>query len=487
MVGTYLSKSKFLAGWQCPRRLWLEVHEPGKAEVPESTERAFRTGHQVGDIARRLFPDGILITHDDTLSRALEETRMRLSRPGPVTLFEATFRHQGVLVRTDILQRDEFDRVRLVEVKASTRVKPVNYIDCAVQTWVLAGAGQHPATVELAHINNQFVYAGDDDYAELLVFADLTDRIGAMLEQIPEWVEHYREVLAGDIPATRVGPQCRNPYDCSFLPFCTPPLPDYPIGLLPGDRKVVWELAEQGIDDIRDVPENRLTSEVQRWVRQVTIAGEADLRPGAADFLGKLSWPRYYFDFETVSFAVPIWAGTRPYQALPFQWSCHIESEDGSLSHRDWLADGEEPPMRSCAESLLEALGGEGPVFVYTSYEQGVLKDLAVMFPDLAPALERLIDRLVDLYPLTKTSYYHPEMRGSWSIKAVLPTIAPDMDYESLGEIREGTGASDAFLEILRPDTPEERRRHIRRDLLRYCEYDTRALVRVAAFLEGRP
>ena len=331
------------------------------------------------------------------------------------------------------------------------------------------------------------MYAGDDDYAELLVFADLTDRIGAMLEQIPEWVEHYREVLAGDIPATRVGPQCRNPYDCSFLPFCTPPLPDYPIGLLPGDRKVVWELAEQGIDDIRDVPENRLTSEVQRWVRQVTIAGEADLRPGAADFLGKLSWPRYYFDFETVSFAVPIWAGTRPYQALPFQWSCHIESEDGSLSHRDWLADGEEPPMRSCAESLLEALGGEGPVFVYTSYEQGVLKDLAVMFPDLAPALERLIDRLVDLYPLTKTSYYHPEMRGSWSIKAVLPTIAPDMDYESLGEIREGTGASDAFLEILRPDTPEERRRQLRRDLLRYCEYDTRALVRVAAFLEGRP
>ncbi|MGD8920534.1 MAG: DUF2779 domain-containing protein, partial [Gammaproteobacteria bacterium] len=183
MVGTYLSKSKFLAGWQCPRRLWLEVHEPGKAEVPESTERAFRTGHQVGDIARRLFPDGILITHDDTLSRALEETRMRLSRPGPVTLFEATFRHQGVLVRTDILQRDEFDRVRLVEAKASTRVKPVNYIDCAVQTWVLAGAGRHPATVELAHINNQFVYAGDDDYAELLVFADLTDRIGAMLEQ----------------------------------------------------------------------------------------------------------------------------------------------------------------------------------------------------------------------------------------------------------------------------------------------------------------
>ncbi|KPK51785.1 MAG: hypothetical protein AMJ59_27530 [Gammaproteobacteria bacterium SG8_31] len=205
MVGTYLSKSKFLAGWQCPRRLWLEVHEPGKAEVPESTERAFRTGHQVGDIARRLFPDGILITHDDTLSRALEETRMRLSRPGPVTLFEATFRHQGVLVRTDILQRDEFDRVRLVEVKASTRVKPVNYIDCAVQTWVLAGAGRHPATVELAHINNQFVYAGDDDYAELLVFADLSRFLNGWSITVRCWPATSRQLAWGpsaEIPTT---------------------------------------------------------------------------------------------------------------------------------------------------------------------------------------------------------------------------------------------------------------------------------------------
>lgn len=486
MAGAYLSKSRFLSGWQCPRRLWLEVHDPDKAQVAEATERAFETGHQVGELARRLFPGGILVAPEGTPSEALEETRRRLARPGPVTLFEASFRHQGVLVRTDIFQRDEFDRVRLIEIKASTRVKPVNYIDCAVQAWVLAGAGYHPAVVELAHVDNRFVYAGDDDYSELLAFADLTDRVGSMLEQISEWVDHYREVLAADIPAIRVGPQCRNPYECPFVPYCTPPLPDYPISALPGRGKVLWELAEEGVEDIRDIPEDRLTSETQRWVRRVTIAGEADLSPGAAETLNALPWPRHYLDFETVSFAVPIWTGTRPYQALPFQWSCHTESEDGSLSHREWLAENDGPPMRTCAETLLEALGGEGPVFVYTSYERGVLTELAAMFADLAPALERLAGRLFDLHPLTKSSYYHPEMRGSWSIKAVLPTIAPDMDYGSLGEIREGGGASDAFLEILRPDTPEERRDELRRGLLRYCEYDTLALVRLAAFLEGR-
>lgn len=485
MAGFYLSKSKILSGWQCHKRLWLEVHDPGRAVVSSATERAFQVGHEVGDIARQLFPDGVLIAPDNALSEAIDDTRRRLAIPGPVTLFEATFRHEGVLVRSDVLIRDELDRVRLVEIKASTRVKPVNYIDCAVQAWVLAGQGLHPATVELAHIDNQFVYPGNDDYDGLLSFADVTDRVGAMLEQIPAWLQQYREMLAADMPVIRVGPQCRNPYDCPFLPYCTPPLPDFPIGTLPGGGKAVWQLAEEGIEDIRDIPEDRLTSDLQRWVRRVTIDGRADLNPAAAESLARLPWPRYYFDFETVGFPVPIWPGTRPYQALPFQWSCHIQNRDGALTHREWLADGKGPPMRRCAETLLQALGEEGPIFTYTSYEQGILRELSVLYPDLAAALTKVIDRLVDLYPVTKANYYHPEMRGSWSIKSVLPTIAPDMSYGELDEIRDGAAASDAFLEIIHPGTSEARRQQLRKALIAYCAYDTLALVRLAAFLEG--
>jgi predicted RecB family nuclease len=483
--GYYLSKSKILSGWQCHKRLWLEVHDRDKARVSAATEHAFQVGHEVGEIARRVFPDGVLIGHDHSLHLALDETARRLAEPGPLTLFEATLSYEGVLVRTDVLIRDDVDNIRLIEVKASTRVKPVNYIDCAVQAWVLAGVGWHPARVELAHINNQFIYPGDGQYGGLFSFVDVTDRVSPMLEHVPRWLIEYRETLAGEMPSIRIGPHCRNPYECAFLEYCTPPQPDYPVRSLPGGGKIVWQLLEEGIEDIRDIPPDRLTSESQRRVRQVTARGRPELDPAAAKTLLVLPWPRYYFDFETVGFAVPVWEGTRPYQALPFQWSCHVQTENGELEHREWLAQGDGPPMRDCAITLIAALGESGPVFTYTSYEEIVLKRLAHMFPDLAPALESIIARLFDLYPVTRKHYYHPDMLGSWSIKAVLPTIAADMDYDSLGEIREGAAASDAFLEIMDPATDMTRRARLRKELIEYCAYDTLALVRLAAFLQG--
>jgi hypothetical protein len=480
-----LSKSKILSGWQCPKKLWLEVHDPDKAEVDPALERIFALGHEVGELARRQFPGGVLIGHDEALDDALVETARRLDAPGPVTLFEATFRHEGVLIRADVLARAADGALRLVEVKAGTRVKPVNYIDCAVQNWVLTGLGLAPARVELAHIDNSFVYPGGGHYDGILRFVDLTTQAREAAGEVEGWIAGDRGLLAGPAPEVHVGPQCTNPYDCPFIPHCTPPQPRYPVRRLPGRGKVVWELLADGIEDIREVPAGRLTHPTQEWVRRVTRDGRAELKPEAARRLAELPWPRFYLDFETVAFAVPVWAGTRPYEALPFQWSCHVEYEDGRLEHREWLADGDGPPMRACAETLLAALDGQGPIFTYTSYEAQVLRGLAARFPDLAAGLGALSARLFDLHPLTKQCYYHPDMRGSWSIKAVLPTLDAGMDYDTLGEIREGGSASEAFLTLLQPTLPDERRGQLRRDLIDYCGYDTLALVRLAETLRG--
>jgi hypothetical protein len=490
MTGPTLSKSRILSGWQCRKRLWLEIHDPEKAVTTPSAERAFAIGHRVGDAARQLFPGGVLIGPEDPddrpdLGAALRETRERLRRPGPLTLFEATFRHEGVLVRCDVLVRDAGGRVRLIEVKASTKVKPVNHIDCAVQAWVLDGAGLRPDRIELAHIDNRFVYPGGGDYSGLFAFEDLTDKVMPVLANVPGWLETYRDMLAGPVPEIAIGPQCRNPWDCPFIPHCTPPGPAYPTRSLPGGGKAVWQLLAEGVDDIRDIPPGRLTSPLQERVRRITAAGAPELDGQAAQCLSELGWPRYYFDFETVSFPIPVWPGTRPYQALPFQWSCHVEAADGGVEHREWLADGGEAPMRACAESLIEALETTGPVFVYTGYEGRVLADLARQFPDLGGPVEAILARLVDLHPLTRDSYYHPDMRGSWSIKNVLPVIAPDLDYANLGEIQEGNAASDAFIELIDPATRDARRTSIRRDLLRYCRLDTEALLRLRHFLSG--
>ena len=163
-----------------------------------------------------------------------------------------------------------------------------------------------------------------------------------------------------------------------------------------------------------------------------------------------------------------------------------MNTQSGRIEHREFLADGTGAPMRPCAEALIRALGDTGPVFMYTGYERSVLTRLAELCPDLEPQLAAIMDRLYDLHPLTRRNYYHPDMHGSWSIKNVLPTVAPDLSYEGLEIVSVGTDAEVAFLEMIDAATEAERAEELRGALLRYCRLDTEAMVRLARFLEGR-
>jgi len=234
---------------------------------------------------------------------------------------------------------------------------------------------------------------------------------------------------------------------------------------------------------LRDVPADWPFSDVHRRIWLATASGTPVLDRTAAATLGALPYPRHYLDFETVAFAVPLWAGTRPWEALPFQWSLHSEPVPGELEHREFLDTSGEAPMRPCAETLLRAAGATGPIFTYSGYERTTLAALAARFPDLAPGLDALAARLVDLLPITRAAYYHRDMKGSWSIKDVLPTVAPDLDYGQLGEVQDGALAQLAYSEAIQPDTDPERCDELAAALLAYCGQDTLALVRLAHFL----
>jgi hypothetical protein len=258
--------------------------------------------------------------------------------------------------------------------------------------------------------------------------------------------------------------------------------PEYPISGLGGSRQLLGQWVMNGYRDIREVPAAAISNENQLRIHRVTRAGRAELLPGARAFAEQLPYPRFYLDFETIGPAIPIWPGTRPYQALPIQWSCHIEWAPAALDHAEFLDLSGKPPMRDLADALIRTLESTGPVLMYTSYERSVIEGLATMYPDLAAPLGAIVERLVDLYPVTRSNYYHPDMLGSWSIKAVLPTIAPEMDYARLEGIHEGTEASAAYLEAIHPSTPSERRESLRSDLLKYCRHDTEAMVRLLQF-----
>ena len=477
----YLSKSRLISAWQCPKKLHLEKHHPELAVVSAQTESLFATGHQVGDVAKQEYgtAESVEIAFDFKTMEA--ETRQLIDGGARLPIFEATFRHENVLIRVDVLLPDG-DGWRVIEVKASTSVKDYHVLDCAIQDWVLRNSGINVTSLSLAHINNQFVYPGDGDYHGLLIENDLTAEVRALEPRVVELLARAREAVAGPLPDTNVGPHCSKPYDCQFQAYCWPSDTTYPIAGLGGSKAKLAEYVALGARDILDVDENSITAETQQRIFRVTCKGEAEILAGAKRELEALAYPRYYLDFETIGPAVPIWPGTRPYAPIAVQWSCHIEQEGGALRHEEFLDLSGEPPMRPLAEKMIECLGDSGPVLMYTSYEQQVIEGLIELLPDLAGPLQKIIHRLWDLHPLIKQNYYHPKMLGSWSIKAVLPTIKPPMDYAKLAGIKEGTAASDGFIEAISAATDRVRKLELEEQLRRYCSFDTEAMVQIVRY-----
>jgi hypothetical protein len=481
----YLSKSRLISAWQCSKRLHLEKHHADLAVITQQMESLFAGGHQVGDVAKELYGTADSIEVAFNFKTMVAETQQLFERGADFPIFEATFRYENVLVRVDVMIPDG-DGWRVIEVKASTSVKDYHVLDCAIQDWVLRNSGINVTSISLAHINNQFVYAGDGNYDGLLLENDLTEEVRALEPSVVDLVGKARDAVTGPMPDVQVGAHCNKPYDCQFQSHCWPSDTKYPVTGLGGSKAKLGEYVALGYRDILDVDEYSITASNQQRIYRVTCKGEPEILDGAREALEALLYPRYYLDFETIGPGVPIWPGTRPYAAIPIQWSCHIEEEDGGLRHEEFLDLSGAPPMRALAEKMIACLGDSGPVLMYTSYEKGVIEGLLDRFPDLAEPLQEIINRLWDLHPVVKENYYHPDMLGSWSIKAVLPTINREMDYSKLEGIAEGTGASDGFIEAINPGTDMVRKLELEEQLLRYCKFDTEAMVEIVRFFTGR-
>lgn len=484
-----LSKSRLSAWRQCPKRLWLQIHKPELMAISAADEQRFMVGYEVGDVAQSLHPSGILID-DESLTDALLHTQEILQAHPGKPVFEATFQHDGLLVRCDVLIPTARG-FRMVEVKSSASVKPYHIDDCAMQAWVLQQNNLQLAAIELAHIDTSFVYQGDGNYHGLFNHEKLDSEILPLLDEIPDWIADARQVLASDEPDILPGPQCDDPFECPFKDYCAQqcpavPTPAFPLSNLYRLSGATRDtLLAKGYRDVRDVPPDYL-NETQRRIQRAAQTGQSELSPTAAQVLSAYPYPRYYLDFETIALAVPRFAQTSPYRTqVPFQWSCHIEHADGTLAHDMFLDVSGEDPRRACAESLVQTLGNHGPIFVYyQAFEKGRINEMAELYPDLAPALQTINHRIVDLLPIARAHYYHPDMQGSWSIKAVLPTIAPDLVYGDLA-VSGGMEAQDAYREIVHPQTSEDRKAELTKGLMDYCTLDTLAMVRLARFFQG--
>jgi hypothetical protein len=479
-----LSKSRFLAGMQCHLRLWYQYHKPELAsEISPVQQAIFQTGHEVGRLATRLYPGGLLIQENHLHhEEAVQSTRAAMKKdPKLQAIFEAAFLHDDVRVRVDILERVRDGRWDLIEVKSSTSVKEVYLLDVAIQYHVLKGSGLDIGRAGILHLNNQYVYDGRQlDLDSLFTFADLKGQVLALQEEILPLLKELKGMLTEKDPP-RITPSrlCKSPHECEFWEYCTREMPSFWVLGLSGIRQErLDDLMSMGIQDIRHIPDSFPLSDLQERIKSCVINGEECLLPGLKAELKDVTYPVHFLDFETVSPAIPRYAGTRPYQAMPFQWSNHILSKDGVLTHREYLCEEDKDPREDFAQALLTALGNSGTTFVYSNYEKVIITDLAHHLPKYRSQLLATLVRIKDVQALIKRYYYHPEFHGSFSLKDVIPALVPDMNYGKL-MIQQGSQASFEYLRFLDHDTPSEEKRRIKEDLRAYCGHDTMAMLKI--------
>ncbi|GIT98799.1 DUF2779 domain-containing protein [Sulfurovum sp. TSL1] len=482
-----LSKSLYTRAVQCPKSLWLKKYKPEVLTLPDTSVQAIlETGSEVGEVAHGLFPNGCKVQYDTNFEAMAALTRQWIEE-GVETIFEATFIADGLLVMVDILCVTE-DGLELYEVKSSTEMKDIYYHDVAFQVYVLQKLGYTVNHTYLMHINSDYVRGDELDLDGLFTIEALNDTVYQMQGSVDENIEEIFAYLLDQYnePDIDIGKQCKNPYVCDAMEYCWKVqrgIPDYSIFNIfnLGSKKQV-ELYEQGIVDINDMPDDfDMTAKQAQAVRDYK-SGEMHIDQEAiAAFLSRLSYPIYHLDFETFQQAIPQWRGISPFMQIPFQYSLHIEHENGRLEHCEFLAgDGSDPRML-LALKLCEDIPVDATVLAYNmSFEKGVIRKLAQEYETLSPHLLVVHENIIDLMiPFQQKYYVTPSMKGSYSIKYVLPALVPEMEqaYKALDGVKNGGEAMQAFANLSKLDAAEKEKK--RQALLAYCKLDTLAMVKI--------
>ena len=483
-----LSKSLYTRGVQCPKALWLKKYNKGVLTPPDATALArFETGNIVGDLACNLFPNGKEVVYDANNFNGMVEITKQWMAEGLEHIYEATFLYKGILVLIDVLKYSP-DGVEIYEVKSSSSVKDIYLHDVSIQKYVLEQLGYKVISSNVIHIDSSYVRGDALDLNGLFSIVDVSDDVNALQAEIPAKLEEFENYLADrdNEPDIDIGKYCNNPYECDAKAYCWKTqrnIPDYSafnIFNLGSNKQI--ELYEQGIVAIEDIPDDFKMTAIQKqkvdnWKSQTTAIDAENIK----SFVETLSYPIYHLDFETFQQAIPQWKGISPYQQIPFQYSLHIEHSDGRLEHKEFLGANGVDPRYELARQLVEDIPKDVTVLAYNmSFEKGVNAKLAASFPEFADHLLQINENIIDLmFPFQKQHYVTPEMRGSYSIKYVLPSLVPEMAqaYKELDGIQNGSDAMNAFPALSGMNPQEKEKTRIA--LLAYCKLDTLAMVEV--------
>lgn len=476
----YLSKSLYLRGLRCPKSLYLyKYHSDLLDEESKTGGTAIQAGLAVGDYAKNLFPEGIEIPYDGlTIPEQVAMTKEEI-RKGTSAIYEAAFSYNGIFVKVDILHKG-LAGWEICEIKSSTSMKDVFLDDAAIQYYVTKKYGLQISKISVVHINNKYTRNGDVEPNKLFVRNDVTYTVIEKQESIAENISKLRGVLKSDMPVADIGAQCEEPYPCDFRGYCWKHIPKDSVFDLKGRGLDKFGFYQREIVEMKDLPLDSLNKLHRIQVESFLAKADYLNRNEVKIFLDSLWYPLHFFDFETIFPAIPMFNGTRPYQQIPFQYSLHFIQQKGALlQHLEFLAQPSVDHRKELLVQLLNDIPEDACILAYNSnFEIQVLNNLALQFPEFKSGIDIRIANMRDLAdPFRKRDIYSWKMKGSYSLKTVLPVLIPELNYAGL-EISDGGMAMEAYFAMCQSDDPVEKER-TRKALHEYCKLDTLAMVRI--------
>ena len=466
-----LTKTDFIQYLNCPKSLWLLKTAPDHyphGEFSTFMQKLVREGYEVEHYVKQLFESA---GDRDASFQAVFET------------------DDGLFARVDVLEKMSGGTTALYEVKSSTSVKTDakhNHLkDACFQKICAERAGQSIDGVFLVHLNGEYVRDGEIDPSAMLVFADITEAVDDVLAETSAEIDAALAFLASDHDMN--GCSCTKKTranHCDAFSLFNPTVPTPSIYSLPFIRQnKIRDLRAMKVVGLDEVPGEFTLSDNQRLVVESFQHNAPKINEAAIQrFLSGLSFPLYFFDYETYSAAVPYLDGTGPHKHFPVQYSLHVLEADGSLDHKEYLEREARLPDRLVAR-MQEDIGPTGSIVSWhKSFEETRNRELAKRYPDKTDFLNDLNDRMVDLEDVFKSDYVDARFDGSTSIKKVLPVVCPHLDYKEL-VVQDGASAMEAWRRMI--DAPPDEAEKIASDLLSYCRLDTFAMVEIYRFLES--
>lgn len=496
-TNSLITKSDYLKYRECPSYFWFSKKKSSvlsNQELSEFQRELILNGAEVEGWARKMFPKGVLVEsfHDD----AVAETK-KLINEGEKYLFQATFEKDGIYAMVDILVWDEEKQYWIInEVKASSskQEKKEQFIyDASFQYLLLNQVGLKVGRVNLIELNKEFRKKGDIIARDLLETTDITDKAIELEAEITEQILDMKRLLGEDTePHTCDCIYKSRSNHCPAFAYLHPGVPDYSVHdivRIGNSPKRLEGLIEEGYLKIQDVPEDYKLTDLQRnhvnvEQDQIPIINKFEIKKQ----IDELEYPLYFLDYETLPSAVPIYDGCRPYQQVPFQYSLHVQECMGAdLEHYEFLHTCEEShPMQKLAKSLMSHIGDSGNIIVWNKkFEAKCHEDMAELMPEFAEIFLGYNERFFDLMEIfAKQLYLHPDFRGGYSIKVVLPVLVPGLSYNGLN-VSDGAMAMNAWKKMMFNCDDEAEKKQIDKDLLEYCELDTLAMYEILEVLRG--